>query len=587
MRRSLIRLVGAGLLVNFSLFITKAIIDVSNVVAVQIFNLFAKYGGVSATDGWGDLGYYGVSGAFMNLLGVLSLTSSWDILKEMSFTIGIVYSFVSALFLLIAAATFGIGAFMILARFIALVYYMVLSPIMFLGWVLPHFSQYSKQWWSGFLRYSFFAPAYLFTLYLGFIMFERFRSVAPIDGTLGTILSTDYIPVAGGGGGPAYIIMIFCFGIGVMYAAAILAQKMSIAGSDSALTFMNKIKGGLQGMAYRNTVGWGASKVGKAHDRFARYMDEDAKKNTGKWAKTRRAGIHLATAGVATPNIGTDVRRGISGVENAGIGGAGRAATKKAEDEFKRKIARETKVENIINTLKNGTEEKKREVLSDATGPQLSDIAKSKDKDLLITNAQYLSADKISNLAKDENIGDDYVTKINESKGSLLGSQFTTQHGSAGSKEVDKANLDELGAIGVTKLLDEGYAVQLEEDKIDKLKIDDAYKDQLKTKRKDALIKLANGGQITTPSGQTLDHTYLNKKDITKLPDDAFGDNNFTKQLSASKIKQVKKDSAATNIRPVLETEINNMNAAGAADPRLTAIDRWFRFSSDGRSFGL
>ena len=161
-RRALVYLIIAALLVNFSLFISKFVVDFSNIlageVAVAAFPAFQNAGG-NAQAGLVDVGTN-----FFNMMqipttarvqnGVINgQTAEWGYI----FGIAVVY--------IVAIFAFASGAIMLIIRYAVLSVYMVLSPFMFIGWVLPQYSGLMRQYWSGFLGKAFFAPAYIVLLY--------------------------------------------------------------------------------------------------------------------------------------------------------------------------------------------------------------------------------------------------------------------------------------------------------------------------------------------------------------------------------------------------------------------------------------
>ncbi|MEZ4194889.1 MAG: hypothetical protein R3B53_00615 [Candidatus Paceibacterota bacterium] len=127
-KRMLVSLIMAALLVNFSLFITKFVVDFSNIAAYQLVDAFPKVGGKAD-----------ISGSFMELMG-LTGAFNWgtsvgvEFSKTTGFT-GLGYIFGTLLLFLISAFVFLGGGLLLIIRFAVLNLYMVLSPLMFLGWV--------------------------------------------------------------------------------------------------------------------------------------------------------------------------------------------------------------------------------------------------------------------------------------------------------------------------------------------------------------------------------------------------------------------------------------------------------------------
>lgn len=231
-RKMLVSLIGAALLVNFSLFITKFVVDFSNIAAAQIFNAF---------EGTGS-GPLSITNGFMKMMGIQSLIG-------VEYSAGGSFAYIIGMLLIFAvlAYVFLAGAIMIIIRFVVLNIYMVFSPFMFLGWVFPALQSYSRDYWSGFLRQAFFAPAFLFMLYLSY----RVASTFPTQRDLGHMFNPNGSSVVEA---PA-LIPYFALVIVFLCASMVVAKKMGAHGASAAVAVGHKLRGSAQGFMYRNTGG--------------------------------------------------------------------------------------------------------------------------------------------------------------------------------------------------------------------------------------------------------------------------------------------------------------------------------------------
>ncbi len=229
-RKMLVSLIGAALLVNFSLFITKFVIDFSNIAATQVYNAFESSGELSITNG------------FMTVMGITSMMTY-------EYTAGGSFAYVIGMLLVfsVLAYVFLAGAIMIIIRFVALNIYMVFSPFMFLGWVFPALQGYSRDYWSGFLRQAFFAPAFIFMLYLSY----QVASTFPVQRDLANMFNPNGSTVSDAPGLIPYFALVIVF----LCASMIVAKKMGAHGSTMAISVGNKLRGNAQGFMYRNTGG--------------------------------------------------------------------------------------------------------------------------------------------------------------------------------------------------------------------------------------------------------------------------------------------------------------------------------------------
>ena len=246
-RKMLVSLIGAALLVNFSLFITKFIVDFSNIAAYQIYKAFAG----SAANG-----EFSLTRAFMNQMGIDSLFSV-PYIDGYQYILGLLIIF------LVLAYVFLAGAIMIIIRFVVLNIYMVFSPLMFLGWVFPAMKGYSTKYWSGFLSQAFFAPAFLFMLYLSYRVADSYKYT-------GKDFNLIFNPQSSTFGGNATsvneIIPYFAMVIVFLVASIVVAKKMGGTSASLGIAMTNKIRGKAQSFVGRNSVGRLAEGFGNMND---------------------------------------------------------------------------------------------------------------------------------------------------------------------------------------------------------------------------------------------------------------------------------------------------------------------------------
>lgn len=254
-KRGLGYLIAAALLINFSLFIIKFIIDISNSLAAVIYRGF---------------GGENVGSVFYNLLQMSSITNvglSSGIVSDVG--LGLSYIFGVVIIVGVATFVFAAGGILLIIRFVVLNFYLIFSPVMFLGWVFPGLSKFSSQYWSGFLRNAFMAPAYIFALYFTFLLLGSYRyQLAPGTNLAQIATSTDYVSIGLAAG--YYILAIV-----MMVASIKVASNMGAFGASTVMSVGNNIRGraqrglgaaaggatfGVGARVGRNTVGWGANK---------------------------------------------------------------------------------------------------------------------------------------------------------------------------------------------------------------------------------------------------------------------------------------------------------------------------------------
>jgi hypothetical protein len=257
-KQTLVYLIMAALLINFSLFISKFVVDFSNRLATEVaVAAFPAAGGDSVEIADTFFAHLGISETLQVPDGIAN-----DGAEPWAFIFG------SAIFYLIAAFVFAAGGVMLIIRFVALSIFMVLSPFMFLGWVFPGLHGWTSKYWKGFLGRAFYAPVYIVLLFFaGSILQNMFgdggssRVEVGKRGLLSAVTNnqSNLIEVLGP----------FVLSAAFMLAAVIVAGKMSADGAGGVMRVgggmvrggQRRIKNGAIGVGrfgVRNTAGYAA-----------------------------------------------------------------------------------------------------------------------------------------------------------------------------------------------------------------------------------------------------------------------------------------------------------------------------------------
>ena len=259
----LIRVIVAALLINFSLFFTKVIIDASNIVTIALYqplltidNTVRDTTTVPGGEDGGtteEIAFYGISGAFVQELDVLGVHKFENFDKFSNVTRQIM----GGVFMLIAAFVFLFAAILLVIRFVIFILLMVTSPIAWLGMFLPAMKKYASQWWDTMLNQAFFAPILMLMFTLSYLVISDNNFDVIIKGNLDTNASL----------GNAFqgvlasipIVLNFVIGIGFLIASIIIAKGMASVGAGSAVKWASQKAGratfGAAGFAGRQTFG--------------------------------------------------------------------------------------------------------------------------------------------------------------------------------------------------------------------------------------------------------------------------------------------------------------------------------------------
>ena len=530
-RRAIGHIIIAALFINFSLFITQAIVDFSNIAATQIYNQAVSRG--QYTDQFLITGPQTISGAFLTISDLTTFFGSSNLLNDMKGSQIIVYSILMMTFLVLAGIVFLFAAFHVLYRFVALSIYMILSPVLFLGLILPKFQGYTDKWVRGLLKQSFFAPAFLFLVYVSLMALERLKDQLDFGvASKGYSVVKDGIKMTADG----FTIFVF-FGIviGFLYASVKVGEMMSIAGANTAVKSIHGVRKGAQDMLYRNTVGRGFSWGMNRLDSINRIADSE------KGTPGRRAAILART--FMGGRAGSEAIRG--NMDRAANYG-GREARENAIKANTQRSARANAIHNITTDLRSGDRIKQERAIADASSPQLLEMIKEDEgKDLIMENAGRLSKSQYEAIVKSEDIDDEFRKKLAQRRGEQITQRLIEDNRNKDGSEtklehvIGKADTSELEAIGFEKV--KTVAGKLSARQIDDWKdLTPTEKNQLKGERKrqlDAEFK-ENPGKLF--------ERITSDEERSKLPDSILTDEKAIPYLNTNVLTKIVDNNSIT-----------------------------------------
>lgn len=156
-KKIIVNVVVIAVLINFSLFFTKIVIDISNVLALLFYEAIVGANSLNISSAGDVLTQTGLSNKFTHYLRLQTLYQASGTLSiDTLITVGIMGS----IMLLVAAFVFFAVAIMFVIRYVVLIFVLILSPLAFLGFVLPEAGKYTSQWISALIGQAFFAPIY-------------------------------------------------------------------------------------------------------------------------------------------------------------------------------------------------------------------------------------------------------------------------------------------------------------------------------------------------------------------------------------------------------------------------------------------
>ncbi len=192
-RKTIIKLIIAALLINFSLFFTKIIIDGSNILTVSLFNQIGE-GVVNTGITGANFLDNGLSGRMVQALGLQEIytTDNTDVSAAafanlIDFTIRVIGG---SIFLLFASIILFAAAIMFMVRFVILIFLMITAPIAFIAMILPQTNSISRRWWKSLTSQAIFAPVFMLMLLITLNLIGSLRNTVNSNVGLGDALSS-------------------------------------------------------------------------------------------------------------------------------------------------------------------------------------------------------------------------------------------------------------------------------------------------------------------------------------------------------------------------------------------------------------
>lgn len=285
-----------AILINFSLFFTKIIIDVSNTAAISFHNSIVKQIDNKNIDKSQDsvqkflLGdQKTIAEAFVSQAGVGSM---FNMPKEKLNYLNVTKQLVliSIVFIVLAVVLF-LATFLLLTRYIILIIVMLASSLAFGAYVLPKFrSMISDKWWSALIGQAFVAPVFMLFLYVSLIVLKT-APAGSLEGNGWGDLDTV----------PEHIALKLFLVISLLIASVRVSKSLS----DQAGGMAGTITKTLGGLALGGVGLLGRNVGGRIANKIAGSMNPTSA--LGGFAKRRLEGISNSSFDVRNSRLGGSV----------------------------------------------------------------------------------------------------------------------------------------------------------------------------------------------------------------------------------------------------------------------------------------
>lgn len=376
-RQLLTRLILVALLINFSLFTTKFIIDGANLFTVEIYGLIippvtnadcaalnydAEVSGQQAA-------YLacldsGISGAFMNQIGLTSVYSAEKLLGYFQdqdkgsndLTANGMKAakifFFTTIFFLIMAFVFFVAAILLIIRFIVLVVLIIFSPVAFVAMIMPVTRGLANKWWNTLFRQAFFAPAMFLMIWVSLHVLDGLRlSIAPNTG------GATFVEAFALDGGSMTLILNFAIVVGLLISSIMVATYV---GGQAASVGVNATRR-FGTSARRNTMRYAVKPAARTAGRTARTATSAGLRNTVGYGASTLANKGWLKEKAATNRFARAAHKTAQRVEKANFGGDPKKggykkrldARIKAEQEYAESLGKVGNDDKAVQALKD------------------------------------------------------------------------------------------------------------------------------------------------------------------------------------------------------------------------------------------
>ncbi|OGG78926.1 hypothetical protein A3J11_00540 [Candidatus Kaiserbacteria bacterium RIFCSPLOWO2_02_FULL_55_12] len=277
-KKMLPMLLVAAVFLNFSLFISEAIVDTGNLFATQFYTQIN--GGTLPTAA--TVGNEGISDRIMSQIGLQTIygKARQNAQAKEIFEAGNpwIIGFMAVLLFIILAFVLFTLAFVLIARFVILLFLIIVSPVGFAGLAIPKLSGLANKWWGTLAEQTLTAPVLMLLLYvaLNVILDERF-----LTGFTSGAANPDWLGFINVGNltGFASMMLSFLVAMGLLLAVVIFAKSMSAFGAGWATKMGGRLSFGAVSLAGRGTLGMAGNFL--AQKRFQSWVNKADKAGQG------------------------------------------------------------------------------------------------------------------------------------------------------------------------------------------------------------------------------------------------------------------------------------------------------------------
>ncbi len=291
------KVIVAALLINFSLVIAGFVIDFTQVLTAFFLNQIT---------GGGSLGTITTKlAASMQILNFYNPATPTSVLEgiadfgasSIAAIIGIILTLIG---LVITVFVFGAAMIFLIVRILYLWLLLIFAPIVWMLWILPATSGYFSRWWHSFIQWAFFAPIFVFMIYLSLSIFDATGKLSPK--VFGVFPAAWQTPAPGltTVGMPAAIFQ-WILVIAMMFGSLIVAQKFGVYGAAASQKM-------LKGWG-TNAKNWAGRRLRSGYLGWTKPEEPGVQPQTGVRGLLKKVGTNVGVIAAATPGLrGTQLK---------------------------------------------------------------------------------------------------------------------------------------------------------------------------------------------------------------------------------------------------------------------------------------
>ena len=238
------KIIIAMFLINFSMVITKMVIDVSQFFMYEIASWMTSFAGEA-----GSLtSIVHMFNDEINFLNLKDLTRTYRFNDVVQVAMALLYS-------IILGAIYVMLAIFLLIRLVYFAVLIILSPFAFLSMAIPSMSKHTAKWWGELSKWAIFGPVFMFFIFLSATMANEFVGQTDVYGPA-------LPPELGFLGAAFYRVIMASIPIIMLLMAPQVAHELGVKGAAQLVGGRAGIGNIIQGTRGAGKKGWGAAKWG-------------------------------------------------------------------------------------------------------------------------------------------------------------------------------------------------------------------------------------------------------------------------------------------------------------------------------------